>query len=188
MELPAEGPPHGPGEPLVEVPHQHPRPVPALGEHVLPDQEIHLLRPLPERQPQVDVEHVQGVARHGQVHADPAPRLPPAPGEVEGVGVPHRQPGQHGIAVGPFGSHGGDAHDQAHVERPRQRLRLAVEHLLEPHQVRLELAQHLADPPEVQAPVETPPLVDVVRRDDEGAAGHARDASDRTAGAAAPAR
>ncbi len=142
-------------------------------QDVLAHEHADLLGPLADLEPEVHVEDVQEalahlVAGHLEIQADAAARLAVGPGEVERAAAADGQAGEDRVAVGQAVPLPRGAHRDLHAEALGQAQGLGPEHLLDAHQVGVDLLQHLGDPVEVHAAVEPRALVDVVAGDGQG--------------------
>lgn len=165
-ELAPEAARHRPGEPLVKVAQQNPRPEePGRSQDFPVKQTFHLLPPFGEGETEVNVEEVEDGPARFQVNPEPPAGLAPDPREIEGAVVPDREPGQDGVPVVARRPRADRSHDHLHPELAADPPRLRTEHLLEADDVRLGLPQHLDDPVEIHPPVQAAAPVDVVGHD-----------------------
>jgi hypothetical protein len=137
-------------------------------------QQLHLGAPLLEGQAEVTVEHVQGGAVDAEIHAQTAPRLAAVAGQVAAQRREHRQPREHGVAVGAAAERARLAHHDGHAELRGQVGRLVgVPHAVGPHDflqaddVGVDLPDHPGDAIDVAAPVEPDATMDVVAGGDQ---------------------
>ena len=134
-------------------------------QHVLADQDLHLLCALADPQPEVHVEQVQLDVVHEHVHAHAAPRLAPRAGQVEHVVAADREPGEDRVAVRPFRPHVGDAGDAAHAEALGEHLDLVAVDLLDADEVGVDLLEDGGDARQIRPPIQPASLVYVVAGD-----------------------
>ena len=165
-ELAAQRAPDRAREPLVEIAHHDARAGQLVVQDVLPHQHADLRGPLADLEAEVHVEDVQQpVARHLEVQPDAAAGLAVGPGEVERAAAANGQTGEDRVAVGQAVPLPRGPHRDLHAEALGEAQGLGPEHLLQAHQVGVDLLQHLGDPVEVHAAVEPRALVDVVAGD-----------------------
>src|SRR5262249_35460923 len=139
----------------------------ALVEDVIADEHAHLVGTLAHLEAEMHVEQVQQSFVHDEVETNATPRLTARPPGGEGGTAMNGQAGRHRGGVRQAVALWRGPQGELHLEPLGEGLGLWAQHLLDAHEVGVDLLEHVGDALEIHAPIETGAAMDVVARNRE---------------------